>query len=161
MRSTKETNRIDARRAAEELAAKICAPDAPAEREYSFKTYAQRFVLKGKQLAESGERNANYIRTSRLFLDNDDWGLVRHFGQRDVRELTTRDWQLFMENLLRKRSDLSASTRNMLMATFRNVLKVARDDGLIDFVPATPRVRQKDNPRSFFRFAPLVPAATR
>ena len=53
-------------------------------REYSFKTYAQRFVLKGKQLAESGERNANYIRTSRLFLDNDDWGLVRHFGQRDV-----------------------------------------------------------------------------
>jgi hypothetical protein len=47
----------------------------------------------------------------------------------------------------------------MLMATFRNVLKVAREDGLIDFVPATPRVRQKDNPRSFFRFAPLVPAA--
>ena len=45
----------------------------------------------------------------------------------------------------------------MLMATFRNVLKVARDDGLIDVVPATPRVRQKDNPRAFFRFAPLVP----
>jgi hypothetical protein len=44
----------------------------------------------------------------------------------------------------------------MLMATFRNVLKVARDDGLIDFVPATPRVRQKDNPRAFFRFSPLV-----
>jgi integrase len=159
VRSTKETSRVEARKAAEELAAKICAPDAPAEREYSFKTYAQRFVLKGKQLAESGERNANYIRTSRVFLDNDDWGLVRHFGQRDVRELTTRDWQLFIENLVRKRPDLSASTRNMLMATFRNVLKVARDDGLIDFVPATPRVRQKDNPRSFFRFAPLVPAA--
>ena len=31
VRSTKETNRIDARRAAEELAAKICAPDAPAD----------------------------------------------------------------------------------------------------------------------------------
>jgi integrase len=90
-------------------------------------------------------------------LDNDDWGLVRHFGTRDVRELTTRDWQLFIERLNRKRSDLSTSTRNMLMATFRNVLKVARDDGLIDVVPATPRVRQKDNPRSFFRFAPLVP----
>ena len=27
---------------------------------------------------------------------------------------------------------------------------------LIDSVPATPRQRQKDNPRSFFRFAPLV-----
>ena len=102
------------------------------------------------------ERNKNYIRTTRLFLDNDSWGLVRHFGTRDVRDLTTRDWQLFIEKLSRKRSDLSSSTRNMLMATFRNVLKVARDDGLIDVVPATPRQRQKDNPRSFFRFAPLV-----
>ena len=81
---------------------------------------------------------------------------ARHFGTRDVRELTTRDCQLFIEKLTRKRSDLSSSTRNMLMATFRNVLKVARDDGLIDVVPATPRQRQKDNPRSFFRFAPLV-----
>jgi hypothetical protein len=75
-----------------------------------------------------------------------------------VRELTTRDWQLYIESLARKRSDLSASTRNMLMATFRNVLKGARDDGLIDMMPDTPRIRQKDNPRSFFRFAPLVPS---
>ena len=156
VRSTKETSRIQARRAAEELAQQICSPDAPAPREFSFRTYAKRFIQKGQQLVEAGERNANYIRTTRLFLDNDDWGLVRHFGSRDVRELTTRDWQLFIESLTRKRSDLSSSTRNMLMATFRNVLKVARDDGLIDFVPATPRVRQKDNPRAFFRFAPLV-----
>lgn len=157
VRSTKETTRIEARRVAEELAVKLCARDAPAPREFSFKTYARRFIEKGRQLAEAGERNANYIRTSRLFLDHDDWGLVRHFGSRDVRELTTRDWQLYIEALTRKRSDLSASTRNMLMATFRNVLKIARDDGLIDVVPDTPRVRQKDNPRSFFRFAPLVP----
>ena len=112
-------------------------------REFSFKTYANRFVQKGRQLAQSGERNKNYIRTTRLFLDNDNWGLVRHFGTRDVRELTTRDWQLFIEKLSRKRSDLSSSTRNMLMATFRNVLKVARDDGLIDVVPATPRQHQE------------------
>ena len=156
VRSTKETSRVEARKAAEELAHEIMCPDAPADHEFSFKTYAHRFIQKGKQLAESGERNKNYIRTTRLFLDNDDWGLVRHFGTRDVRELTTRDWQLFIEKLGRKRSDLSSSTRNMLMATFRNVLKVARDDGLIDFVPATPRQRQQDNPRSFFRFVPLV-----
>ena len=156
VRSTKEASRIEARRVAEELAQQICSKDALAPHEFSFKTYAHRLILKGTQLAESGERNANYIRTTKLFLDNDDWGLIRHFGQRDVRELTTRDWQLFIETLSRKRPDLSTSTRNMLMATFRNVLKVARDDGLIDLVPATPRVRQKDNPRAFFRFAPLV-----
>lgn len=157
VRSTKETSRLEARKVAEELALEICSPDAPAPKEYSFKTYAHRYVQRGQQWAESGERNANYIRTAKLFLDNDDWGLVRHFGTRDVRSLTTRDWQLFIERLSKKRPDLSTSTRNMLMATFRNVLKVARDDGAIDVVPATPRVRQKDNPRAFFRFAPLVP----
>jgi hypothetical protein len=156
VRSTKEKSRIEARRVAEELAYEICRKDAPALREFSFKTYGQRLIQKGQQLADSGERNKNYIRTTKLFLDNDDWGLVRHFGTRDVRELTTRDWQLFIEGLGRKRPDLSTSTRNMLMATFRNVLKVARDDGIIDVVPATPRVRQKDNPRAFFRFSPLV-----
>lgn len=156
VRSTKETSRLEARKVAEELAQKICSKDAPAPQEFSFKTYAQRLVLKGGQLVASGERNKEYGRATKLFLDNDDWGLVRHFGTRDVRELTTRDWQLFVEKIRRKRPDLSTSTRNMLMATFRNVLKVARDDGLIDVVPATPRVRQKDNPRAFFRFAPLI-----
>lgn len=157
VRSTKETSRLAARRVAEELALQIFGKNAPALQEFSFKTYAQRLILKGLQLSELGERNPNYIRTTKLFLENNDWGLVRHFGTRDVRQLTTRDWQLFIENLTRKRPDLSASTRNMLMATFRNVLKVARDDGLIDAVPLTPRLRQKDNPRAFFRFSPLVP----
>ena len=143
VRSTKETNRVEARKVADEYAHEITSRDAPADKEFSFKTYANRFIQKGRQLAESGERNKNYIRTTRLFLDNDNWGLLRHFGTRDVRDLTTRDWQLFIEKLSRKRSDLSSSTRNMLMATFRNVLKVARDDGLIDVVPATPRQRQK------------------
>lgn len=60
-----------------------------------------------------------------------------------------------MKRLLR-RPDLSSSTRNTLMAAFRNVMKVVRDDGVIDVVPATPRVTVRDNPRSFFRFHPLV-----
>jgi hypothetical protein len=42
-------------------------------------THAQRLILKGQQLAESGECNKNYIRAAKLFLDNDDWGLARHF----------------------------------------------------------------------------------
>jgi hypothetical protein len=92
VRSAKETSRIEARRSAEELAHEIMRPDAPGPPEYSFRTYAKRLIQKGQQLAESGERNKKYIRTTRLFLDNDDWGLVRHFGSRDVRELTTRDW---------------------------------------------------------------------
>jgi hypothetical protein len=103
--------------------------DRPAEPEFGFKYYAHRYVEKAKRQAERGERNANYIRTATVALDNDDWGLVRHFATRDVRELKTRDWQLFIE-------------------------KIA-----VDVVPDTPRVTVRDNPRPFFRFHPLVTQA--
>jgi hypothetical protein len=42
------------------------------------------------------------------------------------------------------------------MAAFRNVMKIARDEGVVEVVPQTPRVKSKDNPRPFFRFHPLV-----
>jgi hypothetical protein len=156
VRSTKEKAQIKARRIAEELAADILGGHKATPKEYSFKYYATRFIEKGRRLVDSGERNANYIRTTRLFLDNDEWGLMKHFGDKDVRELKTRHWAEFLDKTAGKRPDLSTSTKNMLGATFRNVLKVARDDGVIDDVPDTPRTRQKDNPRPFFRFYPLV-----
>jgi hypothetical protein len=156
VRSTKESGKLKARQVAEEIALGFKDANRAAPIEFSFKAYAGKTIARGRQLAESGERNKNYIRTTKLFLDNDDWGLVRHFGHRDVRELKTRDYQLFIDGLTKRRSDLSASTRNMLMATFRNVLRAARDDGVIDDVPDTPRPKQRDNPRHFFWFAPLV-----
>lgn len=152
VRSTKETSRIEARKVAQEIALSLVGRDAPAPKEYSFKTYAKRFVENARRMAKSGERNANYVRTLTVMLDNDEWGVVQQFGDHDVRELRTRDWKLFIEGIANKRPDLSTSTRNSLTAAFRNVLKVARDDGVIDNVPATPRVRQRDNPRAYFRF---------
>ena len=156
VRSTKETSRLKARSVAEELARDILSRQKATPREYSFKYYATRFIEKGRRLVDTGERNANYIRTTRLVLDNDQWGLMKHFQSSDVRELRTRHWAEYLDKLASKRPDLSASTKNMLGATFRNVLKVSRDDGVIDAVPDTPRTRQKDNPRPFFRFHPLV-----
>jgi hypothetical protein len=81
---------------------------------------------------------------------------MKHFAGKDVRELKTRHFAEFINDLAKKRPDLSTSTFNMLGATVRNVLKVARDDGVIDDIPDTPRRPQKDNPRAFFRFHPLV-----
>ena len=157
VRSTKETSRLKARDAAEELARDLLSRQKVVPRVFSFKHFATLFLDKGRDLVESGERNANYMRSARLSLDNDTWGLMKQFAQSDVRELTTRDYFQFMNALAKKRPDLSTSTRNLLSATFRNVLKVARDEGMIDLIPATPRTRQKDNPRAFFRFYPLVP----
>src|SRR3954470_2240213 len=37
--------------------------------------------------------------------------------------------------------EASASTRNTILAAFRNVLKVARDEGVIERVPDTPRTK--------------------
>lgn len=157
VRSTKESSRIKARAAAWEIQRDLLNGQPKVDREYTFSYYADRLIEKGNRLVANGERNKNYNRTMKLFLDNDDWGLVRRFGIRDVRHLKTRDYQEFIDELSKRRSDLSTSTRNMLMSTFRNVMKVARDDGVVDAVPATPRTRQKDNPRAFFQFSPLVP----
>jgi hypothetical protein len=157
VRSTKETSRLTARLVAEEIAADLTSRKKAVPREFTFKHYAAQFIEKGRRLVAEGERNANYMRSTRLSLDNDAWGLMKHFAERDVRELATRDYHQFMNDLAKRRPDLSTSTRNLLLATFRNVLKVARDEGVIDALPSTPRTRQKDKPRSFFRFYPLVP----
>lgn len=156
VRSTEETSRIKAKQVARELAFDLLGAEKRVEREYTFRYYATRLRAKGERLVANGERNANYVRTTKLFLDQSEWGLVKAFGHRDIRDLKTRDYQEFMDGISRKRPDLSTSTRNMLTATFRNVLKVARDDGVIDSIPSTPRTRQKDNPRSYFPFHPLV-----
>jgi hypothetical protein len=68
---------------------------------------------------------------------------MRKFGLRDVREIKTRDFQEYIEDLSRKRPDLTPSTKNTILATFRNVLKVARDDGVIHSMPDTPRTSRK------------------
>jgi hypothetical protein len=157
VRSTKEKSRLAARQVAEELESDLKRRQPVVPREFTLKYYATRFIEKGRRLTGTGERNANYIRTAQLFLDNDEWGLMKSFAGKDVRQLKTRNFTEFMDALAKKRPNLSTSTRNMLGATFRNVLKVARDDGVIDDIPDTPRTRQKDNPRAFFRFHPLVP----
>lgn len=156
VRSTEETSRIKAKQVARELAFDLLGSEKRIEREYTFRYFANRLMAKGERLVANGDRNANYVRTIKLFLNQADWGLIKAFGLRDIREIKTRDYQEFMDGLSRKRPDLSTSTRNMLTATFRNVLKVARDDGMIDSIPSTPRTRQKDNPRSYFPFHPLV-----
>jgi hypothetical protein len=156
VRSTKETSRIKARQAAKELEFEILGGEKRVEREYSFRFYASRLLTRSEVMVERKERNANYVRTMRQFLNNEEWGLLKAFGAKDVRELRTREFQHYMDDLNRKRPDLSTSTRNTLTATFRNVLKVARDDGTIDALPATPRGRQVDNPRAYFPFYPLV-----
>lgn len=156
VRSTKETSRIKARAAALELADEIRGAERVVEHVFTFEHYSRRLLEKAQRMVANNERHPNYVRDIRYCLENKEWGLLRQLGRKDVREIKTREYQEFMSEIQRKRPDLSTSTRNVLTATFRNVMKVVRDDGAIDAVPATPRARQKDSPRSYFPFHPLV-----
>lgn len=156
VRSTKETGKIAARQFAEDLAIELLGGRAQTPKQYTFKHYAQRLITISRTMVDLGQRNANYVNTIITFLENKEWGLQKQFQHRDVRELRTKDYADFLDKLAKERPDLSDSTRNMMTATFRNVLKVAVRDGVIDAVPATPRDRQRDTPRAYLPFYPLV-----
>lgn len=157
VKSTGQSSSILAKDAAQELAIALLKSEVRVETEYTFKYFAQKLLNKTKIKADKGELSRQYVKSMHWAILNADWGLVDYFGDHDVRKLRTFDWQEYLDWLYQKRPDLSPSTRNTLSATFRNVLKIAQEEGAIGDVPQTPRTKQRDNPRPFFRFHPLVP----
>lgn len=156
VKGTGETSAIAAREVAKDYALSLLKQDRTVEREFTFRYFAVRLLSKATIQAEKGERNLGYVKSIRWAVQNEDWGLIRKLGQKDVRKITTRDFRDYIDDLTKSRPELSSSTKNTIMAAFRNVMKEAREEGAIDDVPETPRSKQKDNPRPFFRFYPLV-----
>lgn len=156
VKSTGEDSSIKARAAAQELALSLLKAEPVIETRYTFKHFALKLLNKARLQGKSGDRSDGYIKSLHWAVQNEDWGLLKRFGEMDVRSIKTPTYQDYIADLTKRRPDLSASSKNTLMAAFRNVMKIARDEGVIDAVPSTPRVKVKDNPRPFFRFAPLV-----
>lgn len=154
VKSTSERTALKARAVAKDLALELLRSERQVERQYTFKYFATKFINRTK-LVGSETRNTNYLRVLKWVVQNEDWGLVARFGSKDVREIKTKDVQAYMEVVSKKKS-LASSTLNTILAGFRNVMKVAREEGVIDRLPDTPRRKQKDNPRPYFRFYPLV-----
>ena len=155
VRSTKETSRIAAREAAEELAIKLLGR-IKVRVEHNFDYYADKMLKRSVLEIKRGNKNIRYTKDASAIIYNSEWGLQRFFRGLDVREIKTRNYQSYVDDVLKIRPDMAASTINSAAATLRNILKVARDDGVIDNIPSTPRRKSNDNPRPFFRFAPLV-----
>jgi hypothetical protein len=147
---------VDAREIAKDYALSLLKSQPQIDREYTFRHFAIKCLTKNSGLVESSERSGGHARVIKWAIQNEDWELVKRFGPKDVRSIKTQDFRAYIEDLRKKRPHLSSSTKNTILAAFRNVLKVAREDGAIDQVPDTPRTKQKDNPRPFFRFYPLV-----
>ena len=156
VKGTGETSRIEAREAAIDLARSITRSQEQVERQFTFRHFANKTLTKLSRLAADGDRHIGTVKAIEWAIQNADWGLLKWFGSKDIRKITTRDFTEYMDALAKHRSDLSSSSKNSIMSAFRNVLKVARDEGAIDDLPDTPRAKQKDNPRPFFRFQPLV-----
>ena len=155
VRSTKETSRITARETAEELALTLLSR-VKVRVEHNFDHYADKMLKRSALEITRGNKNIRYTKDASAIIYNAEWGLQKFFRGLDVREIKTRDYQSYVDDVLKKRPDIAASTINSAAATLRNILKVARDDGVIDDIPSTPRRKSHDNPRPFFRFAPLM-----
>ena len=159
VKSTRETSKIAASAVAKEYALSLPKTDNKVEREFTFKHFATKLLAKDAVLAAKGELNIGYVKSIQWSFDDQDWGLIKWFGSKDVRRITTRDYREHVAHVSKLRPDLSSSSKNTIMASFRNVLKIAREEGVIDIIPDTPRSEQRDNPRPFFRFHPLVDEA--
>ncbi|MFM1863522.1 MAG: hypothetical protein RLZ26_2044, partial [Pseudomonadota bacterium] len=157
VKSTGMDSAIKAREVAQELALSLLKAERPVATEYRFQTFALKLLHKSRLQSTTGERSVGYMKSLHWAVQNEDWGLLAWFGEKDVRSIRTPTYQEYLANLSKRRPDISASTKNTLMSAFRNVMKIARDEGAIDIVPQTPRTKLKDNPRPFFRFYPLVP----
>lgn len=156
VKSTGETAAIAAKEAAQDLAISMLANQPIVPTEYTFKSFAKKFLHKSRIQGKAGELNANYVKTMHWAVTNEDWGLYEYFKDEDVRKIWTHHWQTYLAWVAKKKPDLSSSTKNTLSATFRNVMKIAQDEGAIQNIPQTPRTKLRDNPRPFFRFHPLV-----
>lgn len=158
-RSTQEPTRIEARQAAEELYDSVrqqqVVPEVRKERTFDY--FADKLIKKQYELAKRGVRSLQLAKGDEWLINNTTSGLLKFFGGRDITQLRTKDVNAYLEFVKETRAEPFAFTSySNRISCLRKVLKIARDEGVIDTVPDTPRPPKKDNPRPFFRFAPLV-----
>ena len=77
---------IQAREVAKYMAFTVLKNEKQVEPEYSFKTYALKLIKHGEHQAKMGERNLGYVKSMMWCIQNADWGLLKRFGFKDVRE---------------------------------------------------------------------------
>ncbi len=133
VRSTKETDRLDAAEVAEEIAAKLhgreLAPSVLKSR--TFETYAEKLVKAQEQKAKKGEISELLPKTDKSLLYNKDWGLVTYFAKSDITKIRTKEFLTYLEWLREKKaSPMAASTENHIVSCFRKVLRIAINEGV-------------------------------
>ena len=165
VRTTKETNRIEASEVAEEIVDTYKKKQNTAHaslKERSFEHYAKLLSDVTEQKARSSRNKYAFSDQAKILFREKD-GLVSYFGKHDVGKITSgmvRDYLLFLDK--RRDQPLAMSTKSKQCGVIRQVLMLALEDGVIDIVPPMPKQRTVDKPRVSFsdaEYALLLEAA--
>jgi hypothetical protein len=153
VRSTKETMRLEAAEAAEEIFdtyKKKQNSGHAVSKDRSFEHYAKLLSEITQQKAKSS-RNKYVVSDQAKILFREADGLVSYFGKYDVGKITSgmvRDYLLFLDK--RREKPLAMSTKSKQCGVIRQVLMLALEDGVIDIIPPMPKQRTVDKPRVSF-----------
>jgi hypothetical protein len=158
VKTTKTNDRIEAISIAEEflntLGTRGYLNEVPQSR--TFENFSDKLLRNEKARGERGEISTRLWKVTKFYLDHKKWGVLRRFAKTDITAIQPKHYHQFLDWVQEQDPSLTPATLNHIASVFAKVMKMARQEGVIDFVPATPRVKRKDNPRSFFRFYPLV-----
>ena len=157
VRTTRADTRAEAIAVAEELFASMGSRGTLAQtsKAHTFEHFADLLVEQERGESAHGDGSARGWRDTQSILRNRERGLVNQFGKTDVANIKAQDLDLYFRTSQRKMA-LAPATLNRTRVVFSKVMKLAQLQGLIETVPPTPRFRQRDNPRPFFRFYDLV-----
>ena len=153
VRSTKETNRIEAAEVAEEIVEtykKKQNSSHAVSKDRSFERYAKMLSEITKQKVKASRNKYAFSDQSKILFREKD-GLVSYFGKHDVGKITSvmvRDYLLFLDK--RRDQPLAMSTKSKQCGVIRQVLMLALEDGVIDIIPPMPKQRTVDKPRVSF-----------
>ena len=165
VRSSKETNRIEAAEVAEEIVDTYKKKQNTAHavsKDRSFEHYAKLLSAITLQKSKSTRNKYSFSDQAKILFREKD-GLVSYFGKHDVGKITSgmvRDYLLFLDK--RRDKPLAMSTKSKQCGVIRQVLMLALEDGVIDIVPPMPKQRTVDKPRVSFsdaEYALLLEAA--
>ncbi len=158
VKTTKTADRAEAISIAEEflstLGTRGILNEVPQSR--TFETFANKLLLNEKARGERGEISRRLWTVTKFYLNHKHWGVLRRFAKTDITTIQTKHYHQYLDWVQEQDASLKPATLNHIASVFAKVMKLARQEGIIDFVPATPRIKRLDNPRPFFRFSPLV-----
>jgi len=153
VRSTKETNRLEAAEVAEEILESYRKNQNASHavvKERSFEYYAL-YLDKMTKASARHSRNKYAHSDVHKILFRDEDGLISYFGKYDIGKITSgtvRDYLMFLDE--RRDKPLAPSTKSKQCGVLRRVLMLALEDGAIDIIPPMPKQRTIDKPRVSF-----------